>query len=153
VNPTQNSKSAKLNAKECSEKIMKIFVSNKFKRENKKKLRKKLEVILSSLESVGHKTFNLFRDLNWKEGELPPGKAISLAFEKIKKSDAILVLLDNKKESQGIFLEIGFAKALNKKIILLISQKYSFPTLESLADRVIKFKNLNEIDKKLNQIE
>ena len=132
---------------------MKIFVSNKFKRENKRKLREKLERILTSLEIAGHKTFNLFRDINWKTKELPPGRAISLAFDKIKKCDAILVLLDNKKESQGIYLEIGFAKALNKKIILLISTKYSFPTLESLADRVIKFKNLNEIDKKLNQID
>jgi len=25
--------------------------------------------------------------------------------------------LDNKKESEGVFLEIGFAKTLNKKII------------------------------------
>jgi len=132
---------------------MKIFISNKFQKENKRKLKQKLEKILSALENAGHKTFNLFRDLNWQTKELPPGKAISLAFDKIRKSDAILVLLDNKKESQGIFLEIGFAKALNKKIILLISQKYSFPTLESFADRIIKFKNLNEIGKKLNQIE
>jgi len=50
-------------------------------------------------------------------------------------------------------LEIGFAKALNKKIILLVSEKYSFPTLEAIADKVIKFKSLNEIDKKLNEIE
>ena len=132
---------------------MKIFISNKFKNENKRKLKKKLEKIISCLENSGHKIFNLFRDLNWKERELPPGKAISMAFEKIKESDTILVLLDNKKESQGIFLEIGFAKALNKKIILLVSEKYSFPTLESFADKVIKFKNLNEIDKKLSEIE
>jgi len=57
---------------------MKIFVSNKFKKEEKKTLRRKLEKIISSLESAGHKTFNLFRDMNWKVKELPPGKAISL---------------------------------------------------------------------------
>jgi hypothetical protein len=57
------------------------------------------------------------------------------------------VLLDNKKESEGIYLEIGFAKALNKKIILLISKKYSFPTLESLANQIIRFEKLSEINK------
>jgi hypothetical protein len=71
---------------------MKIFVSNKFKKENKKILRRKLEKILSSLEKAGHETFNLFRDMNWKVKKLPPGKVISFAFEKIKECDAILVL-------------------------------------------------------------
>jgi hypothetical protein len=59
---------------------MKIFVSNKFKKENKKILRRKLEKILSSLEKAGHKTFNLFRDMNLEVKKLPPGKAISFAF-------------------------------------------------------------------------
>jgi nucleoside 2-deoxyribosyltransferase len=132
---------------------MKIFVSNKFKKENKKILRRKLEKILSSLERAGHETFNLFRDMNWKVKELPPGKAISLAFEKIKKCDAILVLLDNKKESIGIYLEIGFAKALGKKIILLISQKLSFSTLEAIADKIIRFNKFEDIERKLSNIE
>jgi len=116
-------------------------------------LRQKLAKILSSLESAGHKTFNLFRDMSWKTKELPPGKAISLAFEKIKKCDAILVFLDNKKESEGIYLEIGFAKALNKKIILLIFDKLSFPTLEALSDLVINFSDWENIDRVLSKIE
>jgi nucleoside 2-deoxyribosyltransferase len=116
---------------------MKIFVSNKFKKENKKILRRKLEKILSSLEKAGYKTFNLFRDMNWKVKELPPGKAISLAFEKIKKCDAILVLLDDRKETQGIYLEIGFAKALGKKIILLIFDRLSFPILRQLLIKLL----------------
>ena len=115
-------------------------------------LRRKLEKILSSLEKAGHEILNLFRDMNWKVKELPPGKAISLAFEKIKQCDAILVLLDNKKESEGIYLEIGFAKALGKKIILLIFDKLSFPTLEAISDRIIRFKKWSEIDEKLNKI-
>jgi nucleoside 2-deoxyribosyltransferase len=132
---------------------MKIFVSNKFKKENKKILRRKLEKILSSLEKAGHKTFNLFRDMNWKVKELPPGKAISLAFEKIKKCDAILVLLDDRKETQGIYLEIGFAKALGKKIILLIFDRLSFPTLEAIADKIIRFNKFEDIERKLSNIE
>jgi nucleoside 2-deoxyribosyltransferase len=131
---------------------MKIFVSNKFKKENKKMLRRKLEKILSSLEKAGHESFNLFRDMNWEVKRLPPGKAISLAFEKIKKCDAILVLLDDRKETQGIYLEIGFAKALGKKIILLIFDKLSFPTLEAIADRIIRFESSSEIDKKLSKV-
>jgi nucleoside 2-deoxyribosyltransferase len=132
---------------------MKIFVSNKFKKENKKILRRKLEKILSNLEKAGHETFNLFRDMNWEVKELPPGKAISLAFKKIKKCDAILVLLDDRKETQGIYLEIGFAKALGKKIILLIFDRLSFPTLEAIADKIIRFNKFEDIERKLSNIE
>lgn len=59
----------------------------------------------------------------------------------------VLVFVDSKKESQGIFLEFGFAKALKKKIVLLISKKVSLSTLEVLSDKVIKFKSLKELDK------
>jgi nucleoside 2-deoxyribosyltransferase len=131
---------------------MKIFVSNKFTKEDKRKLKKKLQRILFVLESSGYKTFNLFRDLNWDTKPMPSGKALSLAFKKIKKCDALLVILDNKKESQGIYLEIGFAKALGKKIILLIFDKLSFPTLETIADKVIRFNKLEDIERKLRNI-
>jgi hypothetical protein len=49
-------------------------------------------------------------------------------------------------------LEIGFAKALGKKIILLIFDKLSFPTLEAISDKIIRFKKWSEIDEKLNKI-
>jgi len=48
-----------------------------------------------------------------------------------------------------MLLEIGFAKALNKKIILLISKKHPFPTLEAIADEVLKFSNSKDFNKKL----
>jgi hypothetical protein len=35
---------------------------------------------------------------------------------------------------------------------LLISEKLSFPTLEALADKTIRFKNFQEIEKKLKNI-
>jgi len=132
---------------------MKIFVSNKFQGENKRALKRKLEEILSILEDSGHKTFNSFRDMaGWSARALPAGKAISWAFKTIKRCDVILCFIDNPKISQGMFLEVGFAKALNKKIILLISKKCSFLVIEKLSDRVIKFSDQRDINRKLNKI-
>jgi len=132
---------------------MRIFISNKFKEVNKKELRKKLEKIISVLEKNGYQTLNSFRDMgNWQEKELPPGKAISWAFKKIKKCDAILCFIDTPEKSQGMLIEFGFAKALGKKTILLISDNLSSPTLEAAADQVIRFRDLDDIAKKLNTI-
>ncbi len=132
---------------------MKIFISNKFQGEDKKNLKKNLKEILLILESSEYQTFNAFQNLtNWNARALPAGKAIFWAFKTIKKCDAVLCFIDNPKSSQGMLLEVGFAKALNKKLILLISKKCSFPTLEALSDRVIRFNNRQDINKELNKL-
>ncbi len=131
---------------------MKIFVSYRFRGENKKDLKSKLEKITSILENNGHQSFVYFRDKeNWKTKCLPPGKAIKEAFKEIKKCDAVLGFLDQKEMSEGMLLEFGFAKALNKKLILLISSKYSRPTLEALSDKAVKFKQLKNLEKNLGK--
>ena len=132
---------------------MKIFISNKFKGENKRNLKKKLKSIIFILENSGHQTFNSFRDMdNWNIKSLPPGEAVSWAFKAIKKCDAILCFIDNRELSQGMLLEFGFAKALSKKIILLISKKCSSPTLEMIADYVIRLSSWKEASRKLSRL-
>ena len=132
---------------------MKIFIAHKFNNIDKSELREKIEKIASVLEKNGHQTFNYLRDKeNWKPESFPPGKVIKEAFGELKKCDVLLVFVDNEEKSEGIFLEFGFAKALNKKTILLISDKLSLPTLEAIADRVIRFKKLDDFNKKLTKI-
>jgi len=132
---------------------MKIFISNKFQGENKRDLKKKLKKIILILENSGYQTFNSFRDMaDWSTMALPPGKAISWAFKTIKKCDAILCFIDSQELSQGMLLEFGFAKALGKKTILLISKKCSLPKLEVLSDYIVRFNSWQDINKKLNKI-
>ena len=129
---------------------MKIFISHKFRRVDKKDLKHKLEIISSILEKNGHQTFIYFRDkANWQPKEFPPGKVIKETFGEIRKCDAVLGLIDQKEISEGMLLEFGFAKALNKKIVLLISKKCSLLTLEAISDRVIRFDGMKDFNKKL----
>ena len=132
---------------------MKIFISHKFRGVNKTNLKKKLDKIAFLLEKQGHQTFIYFRDReNWKPKNFPPGKVIKEAFAEIRKCDVILGFVDHPKISEGMLLEFGFAKALNKKTILLLSGKYSFPTLEAISDKVIKLSNLRDFNDKSNRI-
>jgi len=131
---------------------MKIFISHKFRGTNKVNLRDKLEKISEIFEENGLQTFIYFRDKeNWKPKSFPPGKVIKEAFKEIEKCDAILGFIDQKEISEGMLLEFGFAKALGKKTILLIAKKCPHPTLEAISDRVIKFDNLSELEKKMKQ--
>jgi len=130
-----------------------IFIGYKYQNVNKKLLKKRIEKITSTLEKKDFQTFNYFRDKeNWKPQNFPPGKVIKEAFKELKKCDALLIFVDSPRKSEGIFLELGFAKALGKKTILLISKKVTLPTLESISDQVIKFDNFKNIEKSLDKI-
>jgi len=132
---------------------MKIFIGHKFQSVDKKELRKKIEKITSVLEEKGYQTFSYLRDKEkWKPKNFPPGKVIKEAFNELKKCDALLIFVDSSEKSEGIFLEFGFAKALHKKTILLIAKGISSPTLEAIADKVIRFRSLKDLDKKLIKI-
>lgn len=130
---------------------MKIFLSYKFRGVNKKKLKEKLELVSSALEKQGHETFVHFRDgRNWDTGgNYPLHKALKKTFSAIKDSDAVLAIVDNHVKSIGMTLEIGFAKALGKKIILLVSQDCPNPTLEAIASQVIPVTGLKNLSQKL----
>jgi len=132
---------------------MKIFISHKFRGVNVQDLREKLERISFILEKSGHKTFIYFRDREkWQKRNFPFGQVILEAFKQIKKCDILFGFIDSQEMSEGMLLEIGFAKALNKKIILLISKKCSFPIIEAISDQVIKFNDIKQIDKELLKI-
>lgn len=129
---------------------MRIFIGHKFHNVNKNELREKIEKIVSVFEKDGYQTFNYLRDKeNWEPKNFPPGKVIKEAFEELKKCDVFLVFIDSPEKSEGIFLEMGFAKALGKKTTLLIKSDCPSPTLEAISDYVIKFHNWKELEERL----
>lgn len=133
---------------------MKIFVSYKFRGVNKKQLKEELEIVSSVLEKQGHETFVHLRDgRNWDASEnYPLHKALKKTFAAIKDSNAVLAIINNHAKSIGMTLEIGFAKALGKKIVLFLSKNCSDPVLETVANQVVPFSNLQDLSKKLTTI-
>jgi len=53
---------------------------------------------------------------------MPIDQVIKQAFIEIEKSDAIIALGESEEKSEGMLLEIGYAKAKNKKLILAIKK-------------------------------
>jgi len=69
------------------------------------------EKIAKKLEASGFKIFLPQRDTNQKQ---TPRKIFLSNIDAIKKSDGVIVLLS---DTRGIYLEAGFAKALDKTVI------------------------------------
>jgi nucleoside 2-deoxyribosyltransferase len=49
-------------------------------------------------------------------------QVIKQAFIEVKKSDVILAFIESEEKSEGMLLEIGYAKALGKKLVLVIKR-------------------------------
>ena len=70
---------------------------------------------------------------------------------KPKPKNIIISVFPTNKPAISLYKKFGFVRVLNKKTILLLSEKYSFPTLEAISGKVIRFSNLKNFDKKLNK--
>lgn len=133
---------------------MKIFIAYKFSAEkNKEELRTLLEKLSGALEAAGHSTYIHFRDVEkWGEVELSPDEIIRGALKELKSCDAIFALMMTLEKSEGMLLEVGFAKALDKKIILAIKKGERAVFLKALADDVIEFEDGDDLMNKIGEI-
>jgi len=125
-----------------------IYIAYKFKEQNPKELRKKLEELSSIIEkSLKCKTFIFFRDAQkWGKIKMDVKELVKKACQGIKKCDAILVEASEK--ARGAYFEVGYAKALGKKIIVVHQKGTEADFLGACADEVIVYEDLREKLKK-----
>lgn len=134
---------------------MKIYVAYKHLGENETQLRKTLENIAKEIHQSGHDTFIYFRDIQkWgnKECTLTPKQLIMKGFKELEKCDTVLAIVNCEEKSEGMLLEMGYAKALKKKIILAIDKKLEKDFLRfirGISDYTFEFKNQKDLKKNL----
>jgi len=130
---------------------MRYYIAYKFLDSNKEILRRNLEIISSIVEREGNSAFIFCRDV---ENRQTPDKSnyqiISESFTEIKKSDGILAFVESEEKSEGMLLEIGYAKALWKKLTLLIKKWINLRFVRVLADKIIEFDTIEDVE--LNKI-
>ncbi|MDP2947594.1 MAG: hypothetical protein Q8N88_05760 [Nanoarchaeota archaeon] len=133
-------------------KTKKIYVAYKFKDSDPILLKKKLEELSKIIEeTLSCKTFVFFRDAqNWGEIQMNVKEIIGKAYEEIKKCDAIFVEASEK--ANGVYFEVGCAKALKKKIIVAHKEETEANFLEACADVKIEYKSLEDLREKLVKI-
>ncbi|MCX6747148.1 MAG: nucleoside 2-deoxyribosyltransferase [Candidatus Pacearchaeota archaeon] len=129
--------------------MKKIYVAYKFKEQNTEELRKKLEELSKVIEDATiYKTFIFFRDAqNWGKIKMPIKEVVEKACKEIEKCDAILVEATEK--ANGAYFEVGYAKALNKKVIIVHKTGTETNFLDSIADASIEYDDLNDLKEKL----
>lgn len=98
------------------------------------------------VEKEGNTTCIFYRDIqNRGTINMTIYQVIKQAFIEVKNSDIILAFIENEEKSEGMLLEIWYAKALGKKLLLVIKKWINLRFVRSLADETIEFDKIEDI--------
>jgi nucleoside 2-deoxyribosyltransferase len=128
-----------------------IYLAYKFKDSDPVLLKQKLEELSKIVEdTLKCKTFIFFRDAQkWGEIKMDIKKLVKEACKAVEKCDAILVEASEK--ASGTYFEVGYAKALGKKVIIVHQEGTEAAFLEAAADVAITYKNLEDLREMLGK--
>lgn len=132
---------------------MKVFISYKFTGEDHQTLKGYLGVICESLTELGLDYYcsfgneGVFRDNGYTAKEI-----MSHAFGELDQCDAVLVFLNSDNKSEGMLIEVGYAIANQKPIILLQREKVFSHSLRGVANQILEFTDLDNIKEQIKSI-
>jgi nucleoside 2-deoxyribosyltransferase len=113
-----------------------------------------LDVIESALKEFGFNTFLPHRDIHkWGDVYIEPGLVTKQSLEALRTCE---ILVTYPEKSAGANIELGWASALNKKIIIFMHEKEN-PSLMQLGlegitkTKIIKFKDIMDLRFKLKE--
>jgi len=132
---------------------MKIFISYKFTGEKIEDLKEIIGKICSSILKSGHNRYCPFNSEDfYKSNKLANRQILEHALNELDSADCILAFIKSEEKSEGMLLEIGYAKAKNKKFILAIKKGIKTTFLREIADKIIEFETIEDLTKRLENL-
>ncbi|SRR5258708_2750080 len=131
---------------------MKIFLSFRFTGEDPNVLSQVNKKIVEAFAKSGHQVSNSFdMQEHFSANKFTNKQIMQHTFSDLDKADALFAYINSDARSEGMLMEIGYALAKGKKVIIAtkIGVKSYAP---ELADTAIGFSDLDELYKKLVQL-
>ncbi len=131
--------------------MKKIFIGQAVTGMGVEVLKKETERVASALRKSGHDAYSTME----KEGKntfVKKGDWLSHAFEEIDKKDIFLAIVRTEHRSEGMLMEIGYVLAKKKKLFLAINKDVKNTYLRDIADKVIEWKNFDDLIKQLSNL-
>lgn len=113
-----------------------------------------LDSIESVVRSSGFQTFLPHRDLhNWGKANLAEEDIGKRSLDELKTTDLLIAYPE---QSVGVNIELGWASAFNKKILILINEKDKVSVMHSglkgvTDSKIIKFRDIMDLRTKLRE--
>jgi nucleoside 2-deoxyribosyltransferase len=132
---------------------MKVFISYRYTGEDLIELKGVIDSICSSLKDAGHDSFCSFdKNTFFAENNFSYKQILEYALKELDASDCVLVLVKSPEKSEGMLLEVGYALAKGKKIILAIREGITATFLPEIASHVLIFSQLDELYDQLKTV-
>lgn len=133
--------------------MTKIFISYRFSDIPIQNLHLLIDPVYNLYKDNGYHTFcNLYLDDYYKENGYSPKQIMHHCFDEIEGSDIIICLVDTDKYSCGLLLEIGYALAKKKCIIVCSKEGCEIDTLNAMANKTIKYNSYTELLEKIKKV-
>jgi nucleoside 2-deoxyribosyltransferase len=112
-----------------------------------------LEIRIRTIEiALAAKNIKAYATLNDEEAfvanNISPGKIMETAFQKISAMDGLFVLIMDSNKSEGQLMEVGYALAL-KKPVIIAQQENAQSYVSQLTNLSITFSDLGDLTKKI----
>ncbi|HTY39880.1 MAG TPA: nucleoside 2-deoxyribosyltransferase [Candidatus Paceibacterota bacterium] len=130
---------------------MKYFISYRFTGEDPAVLKSDIEGIKNALVEAGHSSYASIEKQNTLR-ERSNREILEDSLQELRSAGAILVFKKSPEKSEGMLIEIGYALARKKKMVLAIQRNISTVFLREIADIVIDFENMDDLKKQLAQL-
>lgn len=126
---------------------MNFFISYRFSDLSKEDLDKLITPIYNLIKFRYPVFCNFYKDEYYKQHNYTAKQIMKDCFNHIDNSDIIICLVDTNKYSCGMLLEIGYALAKNKKIIVCSRSGCEIDTLVQMSNTHISYNNYDELKK------
>ena len=127
--------------------MAKIFITYKFTGETRNELENTVGDLTRFLKSKGHSVYCTFLDSNIQVQS--KDVLFNYAFKEIDNAEIVMIYLKSEEKSEGMLMEIGYAMAKNKRLVLLVQKEVRKTHLRNLVKEQFEFENNVDLYNKL----
>jgi len=132
---------------------MKVFIAYRYTGEDPTVLRKTMEDICNTITAAGHSnSCSINNEALFREKQFTVKQIMEHALRELDQCDALLAFVNSSDKSEGLLIEVGYALAQGKPVILAKRKDAHAHSLAGVATQVIEFENLEDLLKQLNDL-
>jgi nucleoside 2-deoxyribosyltransferase len=132
---------------------MKIYLAFRFTGEDPKVLDQELKLITNALTEAGHEVFcSFWKEQFYRDNNFGPKEIINYSLPHLAAANALVAYIKSPEKSEGMLIEIGYALGLKKKVIVAIKNGIQTNFVTTLAQHVMQFHDLADLQHQLKRI-
>ena len=125
---------------------MKIYIAYRFTGEDYKTLQNTLAGISDALTKAGHEVYCSINDDDFfHQNNYSIRQILDHEFVELSKVDQVFALIDSDNRSEGLLIELGYALAKGKPIILAVRKGVNIHSSKAIANQIIEFENYEHL--------